>query len=130
MASNFPDHVHVLLYGHLEWEQAVGDQAFDAAGRRENVRAEKSADLERVTELVQGATLTVSNNTGIRNLAIAMERPSLGIFVKSVPFKYWPRFGRHEVVYNMDLSPPSLERVFDTAAKLLRSFKRNGPGSA
>ncbi|MCK4830921.1 lipopolysaccharide heptosyltransferase family protein, partial [bacterium] len=68
-------------------------------------------------DFLGNAVLLVSNDTGIRNAAIATETPTVGIFFSAVVFRYWPRGGIHEVVFHHDFSVPSVDEVFDVAVK-------------
>ena len=64
----------------------------------------------------------VSNDTGLRNLAIATETPTVGIFFSTVPFTYWPRDDMHEVIFNSDGSVPGVEAVCQRAERIIRQM--------
>lgn len=127
MAEAFPGYNHVLLYGNKPEEQAEADKVLEIAGDKQNLVGEKNADLERAAMLLRHATMVVGNNSGIRNLAIATETPTLGIFVPNPHFVYRPRFGLHEAVYNSGGGHPTLERVFQAAAEHLKRIEAAGP---
>jgi ADP-heptose:LPS heptosyltransferase len=124
MAEAFPGYDHMLLYGYTPSEEAEADGVMEKAGKRENILPEKGADLERSAMLLRHATMVVGNNSGIRNLAIANETPTLGVFVSGSHFNYWPRFGLHDVVFEMEGGAPSVERVFRTAADHLKRIEK------
>ena len=121
MADAFPAYDHVLLYGHKPEEELEADRVLEIAGVRKNVRPEKGADLERAAVLLSDATMVVGNNSGIRNLAIANDTPTLGIFLTGA-FNYWPRFGHHDVVFETKGGAPSVDRAFDAAERLLQQI--------
>ncbi len=110
MAGEFPGHEHILLSGIADWEKARCDEIANAVGEVATITREEGG--EHTPELLAGAELVVANDTGIRNLAIATETPTVGIFLL-VPFAfgYWPRFGCHSVVYRPDGSAPPVADV-------------------
>ena len=60
-----------------------------------------------------------SLDTGIRNLGIAAEIPTVGIFFATTPFLYWPRIPIHDNVFNADGSPPAVDAVYAAARAML-----------
>lgn len=123
MAEAYPRFEHRLVYGVAEWEVALADEAMAEAGERENVRAVKDLRGGAFQTMVQQAELVIANDTGIRNLAIAMETPTLGIFHDSFVYTYLPRFGHHDVVQEIMGGHPPVDKVFDAAAALLRTLE-------
>ncbi|OGT20643.1 MAG: hypothetical protein A2V90_06745 [Gammaproteobacteria bacterium RBG_16_57_12] len=117
MVLRYPDHDHIVLQGIAEWESVDGIMA--AQHGRANVIGMKLDDFDATVSLVKGAALLVGNDTGIRNIAIACETPTVGIFFITEVFRYWPRYGRHEAVFNQDGSVPSIEDVFAAATRVL-----------
>jgi len=117
LAQAFPQHEHVVLEGREAWE-SIG-RVLEPRQGLTNVTPLKNAGLEETVALLKGAQLLVSNDTGIRNLAIATGTPSVGIFYATTPFLYWPRDGRHDAVFNADGEAPGVDEVFDAAARLL-----------
>lgn len=61
----------------------------------------------------------VSNDTGIRNLAITCDTTTVGIFFASYPFRYWPRHGNHDIVIPDGEGMPSVSEAFDTCNSAL-----------
>jgi ADP-heptose:LPS heptosyltransferase len=120
-ATTHPKIEHIILRG-LTALDAVGDIA-DPLRLLPNVTTLEPADLSDTVSLLKGASLVVSNDTGIRNLAIAAEVPTLGIFFSTIPYRYWPRWGEHDVVFNSDGSIPS---VADVATAFERILGREG----
>ena len=117
MATQHPDIDHVLLEGRAEWESI--DPILQDLGHLKNVQGEKGLDLNQMIANVKGSLILVSNDTGIRHLAIASEIPTLGIFFDDYPFRYWPRYGIHEIAFNPDASIPSVESMADKINNML-----------
>ena len=116
-ARRYPDLEHLVLEGREEWESVQG--LMQKIGEAGNVRSLKSMPLEETMSLLKGAQLVVCNDTGIRNLAIVLDTPTLGIFYSTVPYRYWPRYGCHDVVFMADGSVPPVEAVTESFDKLL-----------
>lgn len=117
MANKYPGHDHLVLEGTADWESV--NEIMSSLSGYENVCALNAQALDKTMSLLKGAQLLVSNDTGIRNLAIATETPTLGIFFSTVPYRYWPRYGRHDVVFEYDGTIPSVERVAEQMITLL-----------
>ena len=122
MAQQYPDHDHIVLEGVADWESI--DEILEPNRDKDNVEGLKLDGVDEAISLLKGARLVVSNDTGIRNLAIAAETPTLGIFFatapfKTVPFRYLPASGQHDIVFNHDGSIPAVEPVYDAAVKML-----------
>lgn len=112
MVDKRPDYQHVLLGGVAEWEDQVCQQILQQTGSHDNLRYIRGSD--ETPALINGATALVSNDTGIRNLAIATNTPTVGIFISTLPFNYQPRFGLHKVVYAIEGGQPQ-EKAVETA---------------
>lgn len=122
MAQQYPGHDHVVLEGVADWESI--DEIMQQNRDKDNVEGLKLDGVDETISLLKGARLVVSNDTGIRNLAIAAEVPTLGIFFatapfKTVPFRYLPASGQHDIVFNHDGSIPVVDAVYDTAVQML-----------
>ncbi|HEX9811735.1 MAG TPA: glycosyltransferase family 9 protein [Burkholderiales bacterium] len=117
MTHDYPAYDHLVLEGRAQWESAQRLLAPFAGVA--NVERIVSNDLDETIALVKGARLLVSNDTGIRNLGIAAEIPTVGIFFATSPFLYWPRAPIHDNVFNADGSPPSVDAVHAAARAIL-----------
>ena len=122
MAQQYQDHDHVVLEGVADWESI--DEIMQPNRDKDNVEGLKLDGVDEAISLLKGARLVVSNDTGIRNLAIAAEAPTLGIFFatapfKTVPFRYLPASGQHDIVFNHDGSIPVVDSVYESAVKML-----------
>ncbi|MCZ6575596.1 MAG: glycosyltransferase family 9 protein [Acidiferrobacterales bacterium] len=120
MAERYPGYDHIVLEGRSEWESI--ETILAPLASKPNVLAMKVDDLDSTVSLLKGATLVVSNDTGIRNLAIATETPTVGIFFSSVPFTYWPRDDMHAVIFKSDGSVPGVEAVCQRAERIMRQM--------
>ena len=121
MADRFPDEDHIVLEGIAEWESIDGLMA--QVGSRANAQSIACDSFDDTMSLLQGAAMVVSNDTGIRNLAIATDTPTVGIFFATEPYRYWPRTGRHDAVFVPDGSLPPVDDVFDAASGLLAKWQ-------
>lgn len=117
MADDYPQYEHVVLQGIAAWEQI--DDIMQPLQGRENVTGLRLDDFDETVSLVKGADLLVGNDTGIRNIAIACETSTVGIFFSTEPFRYWPRYGGHEAAFCVDGSVPPVEQVYTLCHRLL-----------
>lgn len=106
-----------FLAGIADWERAA------AAGLREALAGVPGARVLAAESPLEGwcahADVCVANDTGARNLAIAFGTPTVGIFFDTPPFRYLPRFGRHEAVFAPGRALPDVAEVADAALRLL-----------
>ena len=117
LAAARPDLDHVVMAGLADWERAIAAQV--QAGLATTPRARVAAPEEDLAAWVGGAALVVSNDTGARNLAIAAGVPTVGLFVDSTPFRYRPRFGRHEALFHPGRVAPTVEEAAAAVLRLL-----------
>lgn len=103
-----PDYQHIFLEGLNSKEK--GESLRDLE-KYNNFSIQPSVDLKNITQLLAEATLVVSTDTGIRNMAIATHTPTVGIFYSTVPFRYTPSYEYHHIVMNADASLPSPDQV-------------------
>lgn len=121
LAEQYPDHDHLLLEGLQPWESA--DPIMTPIRDIKNAGAINADSIEETTALMMGADLLISNDTGIRHIAIASNTPTVGIFWAD-PFRYWPRYGSHDVVFPDQQWPPSVAHVKATCLKVLESLDK------
>lgn len=122
MAQRYPQVDHIVLEGIAEWESI--EEIMQSNREHSNVIAMKLDSVEETIDLLKGTTLLISNDTGIRNLGIAAEIPTLGIFFathpfKTVPYRYLPACGAHDIVFNHDGSIPAVDAVFEQAQAMM-----------
>lgn len=121
-AKKYADFDHFILKGKEEWESIDEILAYSKA--QKNVEGLDINTLDETIALIKGASLVVSNDTGIRHLAIAAGVPSVGIFFSSerftcLPFRYWPRYGPHKIVLDTEGIPPAVDAVSQAINELL-----------
>jgi ADP-heptose:LPS heptosyltransferase len=109
LAPKHDSWLHVFLSGSNEDESA--ERFIEGGLVASNVAFQPKLDLERVISLIAGADLVVSNDTGVRNLAIALGVPTVGIFFSTVPYRYMPENGPNAVIFQPDGSLPRVEDV-------------------
>jgi ADP-heptose:LPS heptosyltransferase len=119
MATELPEFEHLILSGISEWEKVVASDIMGSLSGVINVAHMEAGPEDQA--LIKGTTLLVSNDTGIRHLGIALDTTTVCIFFNTPPYRYWPRYGRHQVVYNLDGSPPRWEDVASAMRKALAS---------
>lgn len=100
LCKQHPDHDHLVLEGLKEWESA--DEILQSSANNPRVSVVRADTIEETSSLMKGADLVVSNDTGIRHVAIVCGTPTVGIFIGG-PYRYWPRYDIHDAVF------PSLE---------------------
>ena len=117
MSDAYPQFEHLVLRGIEDWEsiQAI----LTPLQHLENVQAVSANEVEETVSLMKGAKLLVSNDTGIRHIGIVCNTPTLGLFFSTEVFRYWPRFGNHEAIFNGDGSIPDVDTVFAAAKRIL-----------
>jgi ADP-heptose:LPS heptosyltransferase len=116
MAVRYPQHDHLVLEGIQDWESA--EPILQPLQALQNAAAVNADSIEETTSLVKGAALVVSNDTGIRHVAIACETPTVGIFHHD-PFRYWPRYDIHDIVIPEPEWPPSADDVMAACLDIL-----------
>lgn len=116
MAVKFPGHDHLVLEGIQDWERA--DAILQPLHQLENTAAVNADTIETTASLVKGANLVVSNDTGIRHVAIACATPTVGIFHRD-PYRYWPRYSMHDIVIPDPEWPPAVDDVMTACMNLL-----------
>ena len=125
LAAEIPDYFHVILAGIGKDE----DPAYfsNMANSYQNVKLQPASNLELTIRFLAYSHLVVSNDTGVRNLAISVDTPTLGVFFSTVPHRYWPRGNcRHEAVFLSEGGLPTVDRVAAEARALLRGTAEQG----
>ena len=119
MASLYSNHQHCILQG------AKPDEKFeDVFGRlsakHSNIELIKLMPVDDLVEWSCDISLLISNDTGVRNLAIATHTPTLGLFFEAIPFRYIPRYEHiHEALLNTRSHIVEESKVVETAKSLL-----------
>lgn len=116
MAGEYPSHDHLVLEGIQDWERS--DHILQPLHELENTGNVNADTIEETTSLIKGADLVVSNDTGIRHVAIVSATPTVGIFHRD-PFRYWPRYSIHDIVIPDPAWPPSVDDVSTACFNIL-----------
>lgn len=119
MAGIFPNYDHLVLEGIQEWEKS--EAILRPLDKVDNTGTIQAETIEETTSLLKGAAMVVSNDTGIRHIAIAAETPTIGIFHRD-PFRYWPRYRIHDIVIPDPDWPPSVDAVRIACLDMLGSL--------
>ncbi len=117
MAEQYPHYEHILLEGIGENEKV--DDVLANFSDYSNVCKKEALPLENMMEYLAHSQTVVCNDTGIRNMAIASNTATVGIFFSTVPYRYLPQSKIHKAVCEPDGSIPSVERVFENIQGLM-----------
>lgn len=122
LANDDSDYQHIILEGLADWESVDPLMGLiTSEGDLANVSVQKAMPLDDTLSLLANAELVVSNDTGIRNLAICCPTTTtVGIFYSTVPYRYWPRYGKHDAVFQADGSIPSVNAVAKSVQAILK----------
>lgn len=118
MAEYYSHYEHVLLEG-IGTNEKVDDLMLHLS-HYGNVVKQTALSLEETIPYLASSKVVISNDTGIRNMAIAAETATIGIFFFTVPYRYHPVPQMHIAVFNADGSHPSVEKVFDASKIVLK----------
>ena len=116
MAADYPGHDHLVLEGIQEWEKA--DAILEPLQDVSNAGAIRADTIEDTTALIKGADLVISNDTGIRHIAIVSEIPTVGLFFGD-PYRYWPRYDIHDVALPETEGPTEVETAHSACVRVL-----------
>jgi len=123
LSTDYPDHDHLVLEGIQEWENA--DKILAPLKDSKNIAVINADTIDETITVLKGADMVVSNDTGIRHLAIVSETPTVGIFFQD-PFRYWPRFEIHDVALPDEDGPASTDEVYRCCTNILTKTLRTG----
>jgi len=121
MATKHLDFNHFILNG-IGGEDTLSPFA-ELDNTFKNIHLQASMGLVDLENFLGESALVISNDTGIRNLAIAVGTNTVGIFFSTVPFRYFPKNTNHRIIFEADGEQPSIEAVVAAADTLLT--KRN-----
>jgi len=122
MRNLYPDYKHVVLKGIKE------DEHFNAIYEPfiscDNVLHQDPLPIEEIYDYLARASLVIVGDTGIRNMAIAANAPTLGIMwvLNISPMRYLPKVQEHQVVFNTEFEQPDVDSVFESARKMIDSL--------
>jgi ADP-heptose:LPS heptosyltransferase len=117
LSDQYPDYKHVILQGIRDDEKFL--EIYKPISDKGNVVLKETMSLDGVMQFLSNSHLLISNDTGIRNMAIATQTPTIGIFFDIAPFKYWPNEKKHNCVFNEDYRQPAVNDVLSSAVKMM-----------
>ena len=120
LSDELKDYNHIILQGIGEHEKFL--EIYEPLKSKKNVLLQETLSIDEVMQFLANSSCLVSNDTGVRNMAIATQTPTVGIFFMIPPFRYWPREEKHDVAYNVEYTSPSVEMVFDITKKLVNKL--------
>ncbi len=81
----YRDYDHIILQGIKENEKFL--EIYNPLKEHKNVKLQEAMDLDKTMQLLSDWKCVVSNDTGVRNMAIAVNTPTKGIFLAPGAFK-------------------------------------------
>ncbi|MFK5937580.1 MAG: glycosyltransferase family 9 protein [Sulfurimonas sp.] len=120
MSDVFKDYNHIILQGIGENEKFL--EIYEPLAQKKNVLLQEKMSIEDVMKLISKSRCLVSNDTGVRNIGIALETPTIGIFFQIPPFRYWPREEKHDCVFNIQYTSPDVDAVFESSKIMINKL--------
>ena len=117
MSNKYPDYNHIILQGIGKNEKFL--EIYEPLKDKEIVILQEVMPIEDVMQFLANSRCLVSNDTGVRNMGIALEIPTIGIFFNIPPFRYWPREEKHDCVFNIDYKQPEVDDVYNATKNLI-----------
>jgi len=110
MANKYPHIQHIILQGIKEDEKFL--DIYNKNKHHTNVILQQPMDLNTTMQFLANSKIVISNDTGIRNMAIAVDTPTVGIFFATGAFRYWPQVKIHRCVFNENYVSPDVQDVY------------------
>ena len=122
MAVEYPDYKHVVLKGIGKTEHF--NNIYNPYSNIENVIHQDALPIEDIYDYLAQSSLVIVGDTGIRNMAIASNTPTLGImWIAGIsPMRYLPKTKEHQVVITIDGQQTSTDKVYNATKDLLDSL--------
>ncbi len=117
MSQTYKDYQHVILQGIGENEKFL--EIYEPLSHKNNVILQETMSIEEVMQFLSDSRCLVSNDTGIRNIGIALQTPTVGIFFQIPPFRYWPREDKHDCAFNIEYTSPDVKTVYNSTKQLI-----------
>jgi len=118
LSDTYPDYKHIILQGIKEDEKFL--EIYEPLEKKDNVLLQEVLELDDAMQLLSNSRCLVSNDTGIRNMGIATNTPTIGIFFAIQPFRYWPRDNNiHQCVFNNEHKSPTVDEVYNVTSKAI-----------
>lgn len=122
MRIRYPSYKHIILKGIQENEQF--NDIYKPFRDFENVIHQNTFPIEKIYDYLAEASLIIVGDTGIRNMAIASNTPTLGLFFNLgiSPMRYLPKTKEHKAVFNTEYQRPSVSDVFSDATIMIKDL--------
>jgi ADP-heptose:LPS heptosyltransferase len=120
ISKEYPNHKHIILQGINKDEQFLN--IYKPFQEKQNIFLQQAMDLESTMQFLANSSCVIAGDTGIRNMAIAVETPTIGLFFVSEPFSYWPNDSIHDCVFNNRYESPSVEEVYKATITLMQQL--------
>lgn len=120
MSDNFQTYRHIVLQGIGEHEKFL--EIYEPLAYKENIILQEKMSIDDAMKFISKSRCLVSNDTGVRNMGIALETPTIGIFFHIPPFRYWPREEKHDCVFNIEYTSPSVEDVYISSKEMIEKL--------
>lgn len=117
MSEAYPAYEHIVLEGIGPNEKVAN--TMNQLKSFSNVSKVDSRPIEEIISFLSSSKMVICNDTGIRNMAIAAETKTVGIFFSTVPYRYLPNNHQHIGIFEPDGSIPSVEKVFEGITTLM-----------
>lgn len=109
--QRFPHQTHIYLEGLQLSEK--GDYLSPLL-EKANFNIQPSVSLEELIVFIAKASLVVSVDTSVLNVAVSTHTPTVGLFYSTNPYRVMPRYEPiHRIVMNPDSSIPSNPMIID-----------------
>lgn len=114
----FPEYNHMFLEGIQPNEK--GD-FLKPQLKKGKLSIQPCLPLEQLIEYIARASLVVSVDTGVLNVAVSTHTPTVGLFYSTNPYRVMPRYAPiHHIAMNADGGVPSNEQIIGLMYKGLQ----------
>ena len=117
MSDKYLEYNHIILQGIGVNEKFL--EIYEPLKDKTNVLLQEKLSIEDAMTFIAKSRCLVSNDTGVRNIGIALETPTIGIFFQIPPFRYWPREEKHDCVFNIEYSSPKIDVVYNATSEMI-----------
>jgi len=123
--QTYPEYRHIILKGIGQDEHF--SEIYEPFSQYKNVIHQDSMPLTQIYDYLGAASLVVVGDTGIRNMAIASNAPTLGLMWAPhiSPLRYLPKVEKHQVVFNTEFHQPSVDEVYKALQTLMSKLYEN-----
>ena len=122
MLQTYPQYKHVILKGIKQDEHF--NEIYEPLSQYQNIIHQSSMPLEQIYDYLGASSLVIAGDTGIRNMAIASNTPTLGLMWAPhiSPLRYLPKIEKHQVVFNTEFNQPSVDEVYKALQTLMSNI--------